>query len=135
MMMKAICAYYIDRWFENSYETDQIPDDGIAFEHWCADKLSKIGWETTVSKASGDQGMDVMATDGETTICIQCKRYARPVGNKAVQEAFAAKQHVDADAACVIATGGFTNSAKELASSTKVVLLDAELIESFSDYF
>ena len=109
-----------------------VPLDGIDFEHWCADALRKFGWQATVSKASGDQGVDILARREGISVAVQCKRYTKPVGNKAVQEAFSGKQHVQASHACVIATGGFTKSAKELASSTGVFLLDAELISDFS---
>ena len=107
-------------------DLSEYPQDGIDFEHWCADVLISSGWEATVSKASGDQGVDILATRGSIILAVQCKRYGSPVGNKAVQEAFAGKQHVNATHACVIATSGFTKSAKELAISTGVLLVAPE---------
>ncbi|WP_435230652.1 restriction endonuclease [Pseudopelagicola sp. nBUS_20] len=107
-------------------DLSEYPQDGIDFEHWCADVLISSGWEATVSQASGDQGVDILATRGSIILAVQCKRYGSPVGNKAVQEAFAGKQHVNATHACVIATSGFTKSAKELATSTSVLLVAPE---------
>ena len=52
-----------------------------------------------------------------------CKKYAKPVGNKAVQEVVAGKTHYKADHAMVIAPNGFTNSAKKLAESNNVMLI------------
>lgn len=123
---------YIEKKLEDALLPNDIPLDGIDFEHWCAGMLSKQGWKATVSKASGDQGVDVVAKRGGTEVAIQCKRYSAPVGNKAVQEAFAGKQYAQASHACVIATGGFTRSAKELATATGVSLIDAQLISDFS---
>ena len=113
-----------------------IPLDGIEFEHWTANELSRQGWQAQVSQASGDQGVDVMAKRDGCSVAIQCKRYSKPVGNKAVQEVFAAKQFSSADHACVIGTGGFTRSARELAGATGVVLLEAEAgLQNFSNSF
>ena len=107
-------------------DLSEYPQDGIDFEHWCADVLISFGWEATVSQTSGDQGVDILATRGSIILAVQCKRYGNPVGNKAVQEAFAGKQHVNATHACVIATSGFTKSAKELAITTGVLLVAPE---------
>ena len=128
-----VCAHIVEKLTDNRAKNfKDVPLDGIDFEHWCADALRKFGWQATVSKASGDQGVDILARREGISVAVQCKRYTKPVGNKAVQEAFSGKQHVQASHACVIATGGFTKSAKELASSTGVFLLDAELISDFS---
>lgn len=111
---------------KDGHDLSEYPQDGIDFEHWCADVLISCGWEANVSQASGDQGVDILATRESTILAVQCKRYSSPVGNKAVQEAFAGKQHVNATHACVIATSGFTKSAKELAISTGVLLVAPE---------
>lgn len=123
----------IQEWLEDVPPASEIPDFGIDFEHWCASRLEEQGWSTTVSKASGDQGIDVVAIKDDFSVAIQCKRYNQPVGNKAVQEAFAGMRHYNADAAAVIATGGFTRSASELAQNTRVLLLDAENILAFTE--
>lgn len=120
----------IDRTF-----SDKIPLDGIDFEHWCAEKIRQQGWETSVSKASGDQGVDVLARRDGILVAIQCKRYANPIGNKAVQEIFTGAQNEDAGHSCVIGTGGFTPSAVRIASKTGVHLLDATNISLFSNLF
>ena len=66
--------------------------DGLSFEYTCASILRKRGFSNVdVTKGSGDQGIDVLAWKGGTKYGIQCKLYASPVGNKAVQEAYAGK--------------------------------------------
>ena len=72
---------------------------------------------------------------GAKTVCIQCKRYAKPVGNKAVQEVVVAKIHSGVDYGCVIATGGFTKSAVELANTTPTTIIPAEGISDLDHYF
>jgi hypothetical protein len=119
-------------WVEVAQNDKDIPSDGIDFEHWCARELEEQGWSVTVSKASGDQGIDVVASKQSMCVAVQCKRYSTPIGNKAVQEAFSGAKHYGADIAVVMGTGGFTKSAQDLAISTNVILLDAEMIDDFT---
>lgn len=120
-------------WAHEARVDDEQPSDGIDFEHWCAEKIEGQGWSVVVSKASGDQGVDIIASTESITVAVQCKRYTSPVGNKAVQEAFSGAKHFNADLAVVIGTGGFTSSAKSLASTTNVILLDSEMIGDFTE--
>lgn len=63
--------------------------DGHEYEYACAQYLKRNGFiNVQVTKASGDQGIDIIATKGKK-YGIQCKYYSAAVGNKAVQEAYA----------------------------------------------
>lgn len=98
---------------------------GTDYEHFCADLLQQAGWDVRVTKASGDQGVDIIGTapGSDKTAVFQCKFHTKPVGNKAVQEIVAAKIYEGAHAAAVISNAPFTRSAEELAKTTEVVLL------------
>jgi hypothetical protein len=126
------CVEYLEPWFAEPVDPLVMPVAGIDFEYWCAARLEEQGWATHVSKASGDQGVDIEAMRDGITVAIQCKRYADPIGNKSVQEAYTGMTHYRAHAAAVIGTGGFTKAAIELAANTRVILLDAENIGEFS---
>jgi hypothetical protein len=119
-------------WVEEAQVDDILPNDGHDYEHWCSRKIEEQGWSVVVTKASGDQGVDVIASRDSITVAVQCKRYTTPIGNKAVQEAFSGAKHYNADVAAVIGTGGFTASAQDLARATNVILLDAEMIGDFT---
>jgi hypothetical protein len=119
-------------WVEEAQSNDAQPHDGIDFEHWCAKKIEQQGWSVVVSNASGDQGVDIIASRETVTVVVQCKRYSTPIGNKAIQEVYSGAKHYVADCAVVIGAGGFTKSGQELASSTEVILLDAEMIGDFT---
>jgi restriction system protein len=123
---------YLENWFGETQDESLIPTDGIDFEYWCAAQLEKSGWSVRVTKASGDQGVDLVASQAGKTVVIQCKRYSNPAGNKSVQEAYTGMAHYGSDAACVIATRGFTRAAVELSNYTAVLLLDAENIGEFN---
>ena len=75
---------------------------------------------------SGDQGADVVAERNGRQMVVQCKRYSRPIGNKAVQEAAAARAYYRADLAAVVGTAPFTASAHDLAKATDVILTNED---------
>lgn len=103
---------------------------GEEFEHYVALILEDNGFrDVQVTRASGDQGVDILAERNGRTYAIQCKNYAEAVGNFAVQEAFAGAQFYECDIAAVICPGTFTYSARELAKSTGVLLWDGERLE------
>ncbi|MFE1600071.1 restriction endonuclease [Methylobacterium sp. ID0610] len=104
-------------------EEEVLPDDGIAYERFCAALLERAGWDARPTRASGDQGADVIAEQDGVRLVVQCKRYAKPVGNAAVQEVVAARSYWNADWAAVVSNAGFTPAARKLAGATDVLLL------------
>lgn len=95
----------------------------VDFELFCAEQLKQSGWDAQITKASRDQGVDVIAEKNGLRIVLQCKLYTRPVGNKAVQEAAAAKAHEKADYGIVVTNSGYTSAAEQLASTNDILLL------------
>ena len=90
--------------------------DGLQFEHRCAELLRYRGFhKVTVTKGSGDQGVDILAKKNGIKYGIQCKYYSYPVGNKAIQEAYAGAVFYDCDKAMVMTNSTFTRAAWELA--------------------
>jgi hypothetical protein len=127
-----ICLRHVEPWLAEAESSSVMPADGIDFEHWCAARIEDQGWHVRVSKASGDQGIDIEAMKDGVLVAIQCKRYTSAIGNKSVQEAYTGATHYRADRAVVIGTGGYTRAAIELAENTGVILLDAENIDAFT---
>jgi HJR/Mrr/RecB family endonuclease len=99
-------------------------EDGVAFEDRCEAELASHGWRTERTPVTGDFGADILAYRGVHSVAIQCKRYASPVGNGAVQEAFSARSHYQTRSAAVIAINGFTKAAQISAERLSVALLD-----------
>ncbi len=101
---------------------------GIEYEQYCKNILKEVGWEVEDTPISGDQGVDLIASIEDVRVCIQCKCFAKAVGNKAVQEVAAGIVHWKGTHAVVVARNGFTKSARTLAESNKVILTsDSEL--------
>lgn len=101
----------------------ETPDDGVAYERFCAERLRQGGWNARATQASGDQGADVIAECEGIRLVVQCKRYGKPVGNAAVQEVAAATRYWSGDMAAVVSNAGFTPAARKLAAATGVLLL------------
>lgn len=108
---------------------------GLEFEHFLCDLYSKNGYKAEVTKASGDQGADLIIEKfGERTV-VQAKRYSGVVTNTAIQEVVGAKAHYNCSKAMVVTNSYFTKSAMELANSNDVELVDREkLEEKLKDY-
>jgi len=96
---------------------------GARFEIQVAVELQQLGWNVQLLGKSGDQGGDLLAHKGASSVIVQCKYYTAKVGNAAVQEAIAGKSFYKAERAVVIAPAGFTRQAQELADSATVLLL------------
>lgn len=90
----SLCLAHVEAWLVETTDSLVIPLDGLDFEHWCATRLEEQGWHVRVSKASGDQGIDIEAMKDGMLVAIQCKRYAQPIGNKCVQEAYAGQRTI-----------------------------------------
>lgn len=104
---------------------DTLSDDanGIDYEIFCEGILSRSGWRVVRTPATGDQGVDLIATKNQIRACIQCKYYSKPVGNSAVQEVLAGKMFWEGSMAVVVSSAGYTRSARQLAEASSVVLL------------
>lgn len=97
--------------------------EGHDFEHLCADALRANGYkQVQVTQASGDYGIDVLAQNNGVSYAIQCKRYNSPVGNHAVQEAYAGAAYYGSSVPVVLTNQDFTPAAREMAASLGVKL-------------
>jgi HJR/Mrr/RecB family endonuclease len=101
--------------------TDNL--DPLEFEQRCAEAMQLSGWAACTTRKTGDQGVDVLADKRGTKVVLQCKLYTNTVGNKAVQEVFAAKTFSSSTFAAVVSNTSYTRAAKELAQKTGVLLL------------
>jgi len=104
--------------------------NGYEFESFVCAMFTKLGYKSSVTKSSGDQGLDVIAEKDNTRLGIQAKCYSNKVNNKAVQEIVGALAHYKCDKGIVVTNHYFTESAKELAKSNNVVLWDRDILKN-----
>ena len=96
------------------------------YEEIVAEYLRSVGYiDVDTTPQSGDFGADVIAsTLTGKKLCVQCKQYSaqNPVGVKAVQEVYAAKDYYKCDFAFIFTTSYYSNQAIDMARQLKVKL-------------
>ena len=98
---------------------------------WLKQVLETHGFEVEMTKASGDQGVDLLARKFGISIAIQVKGYSGSVGNAAVQQAYTGMTIYGCTHCAVITNSEFTSSAYEAAEKTDCILISNAEIESF----
>ena len=101
---------------------------GRQFEEFLCEYFNGQGYQCSTTKASGDQGIDLIAKKGELTIAIQAKCYSKTVGNHAIMEAVAGMKYYSANRCMVITNSTFSKSAIELAKANGVILWDRQVL-------
>ena len=103
--------------------------DGIEFEKFLGQLFEKMGFMVSVTKASGDQGTDLIIRKKSEIISVQAKRYSSKVTNTAVQEVVGSLKFYNATKGMVVTTDDFTKSAQELAKSNNVELINGKKLD------
>ncbi|MEG0367537.1 MAG: restriction endonuclease [Coprobacillus sp.] len=107
-----------------------IPDfdermSGEEFESYVKELLVRNGYKKVqLTKRSGDYGIDILATYKNQTYAIQCKKYSKPVGVAAVQQAYTGCEYYGYDIPVVVTNYRFTAQAIALGESNGVLLWD-----------
>lgn len=127
-----ISVFALTRKYRRKYDIRSLDEiEGHEFEYYCAELLKKRGFEeVSVTKGSGDYGVDVLAEKDGVTYAIQCKAYTTPVGVKAVQEAYAGREFYDRMVGAVLTNQYFTKPAVEAAKKLKILLWDRGYLDS-----
>lgn len=103
--------------------TDFDSMTGLEFENFCTILLKYNGFSEVVqTPGSSDQGIDIIAYKDDIKYGIQCKCYSSDVGNSAVQEVLSGKTYYECHVGVVLTNRDFTNSAKELAKKSGIIL-------------
>lgn len=138
-LLEDLLEFYPDEEAEETEQQEEVVEgptvsvSPLEFEQKIGRKFKILGWDSQVTKASGDQGADVVISKGDLRGVVQCKLYSQPVGNKAVQEVHAAKDYYEANFAVVVSNQSFTTSARMLANKLNVYLINEDEIKEFSE--
>lgn len=98
---------------------------GHEYEQAVGEYLLCHGYDNvSVTKGSGDFGVDIVAQNDEGKVAVQCKYYSGKVGLEAVQQVVAGMAVYDCDSAMVVTNSTFTPAAKQLAEINGVQLID-----------
>lgn len=103
---------------------------GIEFEHAVGAILNRLGYVANVTKASGDGGIDIIATIRSSTFAIQCKNHQKAIGPATVREMIGALGNPPAGSPVIVSSSGFTHEAWSLARGNFIILLDDAWLRS-----
>jgi hypothetical protein len=81
---------------------------GIEFEKYIAARMRLAGYDVELTSATGDYGVDLIATKGDHRLAVQCKRHGKPVGVAAIQAVFSGAKHHGCAASMVVSNQQFT---------------------------
>lgn len=104
---------------------------GAQFEVFVADLFAAMGHEADILGGRGDQGVDLVVYHDGERVAVQCKNYARPVGNPPVQQVHTGAVYHGCSDAWVVAPAGYTKGAHDAAGRVGVTLFDSEDIRSW----
>jgi len=117
------------------YSLDSL--SGPEFEKLIAALLARMGFQVEMTRATGDGGIDIIATLNKPIIggrvLVQCKRFAVTglVGAPLVREFYGAlKADQGAVKGIFVTTSSFTAQAREFASSLPIELIDREKLQA-----
>jgi hypothetical protein len=107
--------------------------EGVEFEHYIDKMLSQRGFQTELTPATGDYGIDIIAEKDGKRFAIQVKRYNSPIPRTAVSDAVAGRRHYRCDIAMVITNNIFSPNAIKLAESNECVLIDRKTLAEWTN--
>lgn len=104
--------------------------DPVQFEYLLADLLRRMGLEATLTKASHDGGVDIIAYDRRPIlggkIVVQAKRYKHTVPVSAVRDLYGTMQHEGASKAILFTTSKLSADAWQFADGKPMQLIEGD---------
>jgi len=94
------------------------------FEFEIANLFRKKGYSVLMTRMTGDDGVDVFASNETEKIIIQCKRWKNPVGRAAVDELAGVHSRYRAQRAILATTSSFSEDAQQAARQNNIELWD-----------
>jgi len=102
---------------------------GREFETFICNLFDYLGYNTSTTAITGDNGIDILAKTNKKSIGIQTKLYYNhKVGNRAIQEVFSGKNYYKLDFAIACTNWNFSTPAINLAKELKVGIIDREIL-------
>lgn len=100
------------------------------FEKHVADLFTARGYQAKVSGRTGDGGVDIHLKCDDKNGIVQCKKYEKNVGVKAVREFCSVASQNRAHESYFVTSSGFTIEARKWAKREPIILIDGDdLIE------
>lgn len=117
-------AARLDALYRSSGQAAIDAMSGVEFERYVAAVLRGRGYEVEFTKATGDFGVDLIATRDGVRTAVQCKRQARAVNGSAIQQVVGGAPVHDCTRTMVVSNHRYTRAAEHLAEVHRCVLVD-----------
>ena len=98
------------------------------FEKLVAKLFKKMGYDVSLTKASGDEGIDIILSRNGKTSIVQGKRYSGTVGQPVARDLYGSMIHNRAEEAYLITTGIFSLPAQTWASVKPIHLVNGKML-------
>jgi restriction system protein len=98
--------------------------DPIAFERFVGELFKKMGYRVEDTRASADEGIDLVLRRGRGMAVVQCKRYSGSVGQPVVRDLYGVMLHTKSTEAYLVTTGTITQAAYRWAEGKPIHLVD-----------
>jgi restriction system protein len=120
---------------EQKYRAMQIANidgmSGIEFEQYLQRLLTYRGFSVNLTRATGDLGIDLIASGNGIKIAIQAKRYHSKVSRRAISDAVAGMSYYGCNKSMVITNNYFSSGAITLAKSTGCILINRDTLATW----
>jgi hypothetical protein len=101
---------------------------GLDFERELGELYGCLGYRVTLTKATGDGGVDLILERESETIVVQCKQHSKPAGPAVIRDLYGTMIHRRASSAIVACTSGFSNEARTFARGKPLRLIGLDEI-------
>ena len=101
---------------------------GVDFEQFLSRAFEMLGYRVEMTKASGDQGADLIVTGKGARVAVQTKGYADSVGNHSVMEVVAGMNFYQCTSCVVITNSHSPRPRDNLAQANGCRLIDGARI-------
>lgn len=113
----------LDALYRSSGQATVDAMSGVEFEHYVAAVLRGRGYDIEFTRATGDFGVDLIATRDGVRTAVQCKRQARTVNGAAIQQVVTGAAVHDCTATMVVSNHRYTRAAEQLAEVHQCMLV------------
>jgi len=104
--------------------------DPFIFEVQIAKLYESMGFSVINTPRARDRGVDFFAVKDDKKHIVQCKHWAKPVGEPVLRDLLGTKIHFKADHAILVTTSDFTEQAIRFANSHDIKLINGERLIS-----
>jgi Tol biopolymer transport system component len=98
--------------------------DPIVFENYVGMLFEKRGYKARPTKASADEGIDLIISKRRKKGVVQVKRYSGTVGQPIVRDLYGTMMHNNVDEAWLVTTGRVSRAAEQWAADKPIHLID-----------